>query len=410
MKRNVLRRSQESDKFTRRVRRVVDRGNCSGCGGCALLSRRVSMEVDDRSGFLQPKVDSSAAFDPHEEFFDRVCPGVSLRPPQDARPSRHPELGGYHAAWRAWAMDDEIRHAGSSGGVLTAISAWLVETHVVGAVAAAQQDVRRPTHTAAVSAVTTDEIRSTAGSRYAPVENLTTWGGRADVALVGKPCEISAVRRLNTELGVESSTPLLSFFCAGTPSQHATDRLVEKLGSKTELVESLRYRGNGWPGDFEVTDTLGRRATMSYKESWGGNLGRQLQWRCKTCVDGTGGDADLAVGDFWKVDADGYPDFSDGAGQSVLIARTARGLSLALRAQEAGVVEMHPIDLDQAARVQPLQVQRRRLLLGRMLGRAIAGKPAPRYWGFGLWRLAMQRPLATLRAAAGTLRRSVTER
>lgn len=397
--------SNRSDRFARRVAKVVDRGNCSGCGACALLSPRVQMSLD-AEGFLRPVVRREGQRDTNENQFDAVCPGVGLSAPRDSRPASHPELGTYHAAWRAAASDDDTRHAGSSGGVLTALATWLVDSGEVSAVVATAQDPDVRARSRAVIAEQRTEVLATAGSRYAPVENLTTWKARPDVALVAKPCEVSAARRLIAGTDAPSPAPLLSFFCAGTPSQRATEALITKLGVRVEEVDELRYRGRGWPGDFTVSDVRGTRRTMSYKESWGGNLGRDLQWRCKTCVDGTGGDADLAVGDFWRTDTDGYPDFSEGAGESVLIARTTRGLDLALAAHAAGVVSLVSIKLDEVAKIQPLQIQRRRLLLGRLLGRRLAGKPGPRYRGFGLLRSASRRPVSTVRALLGTMRRT----
>ncbi|WP_245343381.1 Coenzyme F420 hydrogenase/dehydrogenase, beta subunit C-terminal domain [Aeromicrobium fastidiosum] len=364
------------------------------------------MRIGDEDGFLRPDVSPAGPRLDSERDFSKVCPGVSLSAPRDARPLNHPEFGGYHAAWRAWARDDTVRHSGSSGGVLTAISGWLLTSSNVSSVAASTADPVAPTRTRSVDATTVEEILLAAGSRYAPVENVTTWAARSDAALVGKPCEISAARKLSQLPGADDAPPLLSFFCAGTPSQLATDQLVIKLGAAPAEVTSLRYRGNGWPGDFTVSSEDGDTQAMSYKESWGGNLGRSLQWRCKTCVDGTGGDADISVGDYWKVDQNGYPDFSEGAGESVMIARTAKGLRLVLEAEAAGVIEMHPIHLDAVAGIQPLQVQRRRLLSGRLAGRLMSGKPGPRYRGYGLAGHAFRHPIQNLRASVGTWLRS----
>jgi coenzyme F420 hydrogenase subunit beta len=199
---------------------------------------------------------------------------------------------------------------------------------------------------------------------------------------------------------------LLSFFCAGVPAQAATDELVSTMNvDQTEIV-SVRYRGNGWPGDFAVEDAAGHRVSMSYEQSWGDHLGTRLQERCKICPDGTGGHADIAVGDYWRADASGFPVFDDADGMSVAIARTPRGHRLLLDAKAAGVLGLGPIDLDDVAAVQPLQVRRHRTLLGRLVGRVAAGRRVPRIRRFGLLRLAIGSPRDAYESAKGTFSRT----
>jgi len=198
---------------------------------------------------------------------------------------------------------------------------------------------------------------------------------------------------------------LLSFFCAGTPSQHATDKLVADLGIDG-VPAGLRYRGNGWPGRFTVTGADGESRSLDYEQSWGEHLGRQLHPRCKLCPDGVGESADVSAADLWDADDRGYPVFADGAGMSALIARTPRGYALVLDAIAAGVIVVHPLRVERLAAVQPLQVERRGTLAGRMLGAALAGRRLPRYRGFGLVALALAHGRASLRAARGTWRRT----
>lgn len=402
------RAASEHRRLLKDIDRVVRRGNCSGCGGCSLLSSSITMQLSSE-GFLRPVADSSEG-DPAKPLgpLSAVCPGLHLESPARSNIASHDVFGPYLFAWSAHATDAESRSRGSSGGVLTALSTWLADTGRVAASVGASMDTCSPTQTQSIEITTRSDALDAAGSRYAPVENLSTWRADSERALIAKPCEISAARSFLDSVATpgKEQPPLLSFFCAGTPSQRATGRLVEKLGFRTEEVESLRYRGNGWPGDFAVTTGDGRTATMSYRESWGGHLGRDVQWRCKLCVDGTGGDADLAVGDYWQTDADGYPDFTEREGSSVLIARTPLGLELALAAEADGVLFLTPIGLDSVSAVQPLQVERKRTLAGRLIGRMLAGKPGPSYRKYGILRALVMNPRANARAAIGTFLRS----
>lgn len=402
-----------ADGLEAAIRSVVANGNCSGCGGCTLISGRVSMQLDE-SGFLRPVVQAvggPGGDDASEsKLFQSICPGVSVRSAMPKEGRTHPTFGNYLDAWEGWATDPEVRTAGSSAGVLTALAAWMLASGVAHSVVGSGPNPALPSRTVPVRITTREEALASAGSRYAPVANLEKYDASdSSSAFVGKPCEVTAASQLHSALGrAESELPiLLSFFCAGTPSQRATDSLSELMGVHPSDLATLKYRGDGWPGDFVVTSKDGRSERTSYDNSWGKHLGRDLQWRCKICVDGTGGHSDISVGDYWKADASGYPTFENADGVSVIIARTPRGQSLLAAAAAAGVVSVRRIDIDSVARIQPLQRERKETLLGRLAGRLLAGKRIPRYSGFHLFALAARHPKTTLRAVVGTFRRSI---
>ena len=77
---------------------------------------------------------------------------------------------------------------------------------------------------------------------------------------------------------------------------------------------------------------------------------------------------------------------------------------------DQGILQAEPLDIRKLYPVQPLQVERRTTLIGRLIGARLAGRPIPRYTGFGLGRLGVRIPRATARAAAGTWLRTVRGR
>lgn len=397
------------------VARVVRRGNCSGCGACKLVSSAIHMELAD-DGFLRPVVDerqeragSLRSERRDVSAFRQVCPGVTLSAPQaDAQHRTHAVFGQYISAYSAYATDSAFRFNGSSGGVLSALSGWLVETGRARSVSGCGAADRAPTQTVPVKITSRDAAFKAAGSRYAPAGVAGIYSDDPSDAFVGKPCEVSAVAKFQDlrEVPAEDMPLMLSFFCAGTPSQHATDSLVEQLGMDIGRVRRLRYRGNGWPGQFTVEDDAGNRVQASYEDSWGRTFGKQVQWRCKICPDGLGRHADIAVGDFWHSDESGYPIFAESDGVSVLLTRSRRGEELVAAAARDGVIRAERIDIEHVAHMQPLQVRRTLGITGRVLGRWLVGLPAPRYRGFRLlWRL-YKYPRLTAREAKGTYVRS----
>jgi coenzyme F420 hydrogenase subunit beta len=275
-----------------------------------------------------------------------------------------------------------------------------------GDVVLAAQDQTRGTGTGSAVVRNPSDLISAAGSRYAPV-GVAELSPMAQGAIVGKPCEIAGIYALRREGHLaRNRPPLLSFFCAGTPSQAATTDLLRSLGADPDDVVGLRYRGQGWPGEFQAWTAHGGHFACSYDDAWGQVLGRRVQWRCKVCVDGTGEHADVSVGDFWQADERGYPVFSESAGNSVVIARTERGRELVLRAVKRGILDLRSVDLDAVARIQPLQAERRFTLMGRLAGRLVTRRKVPLYRGFGFIRRSMRRPRANLRAMVGTVLRT----
>jgi coenzyme F420 hydrogenase subunit beta len=365
------------------------------------------MELDPQ-GYIRPKPTAQNTEVTNDEqkrnIFENSCPGFLVRGP-DSRSMYQEPFGNYLSAWKGYAVDPKIRFEGSSGGVLTALSSWLLDSGEVAEVIASASDRDSPARTLPVTIKGSDEVGAISGSRYAPVANASLLNlGTTNQALVGKPCEVSATNSLYKSLGKD--LPLtLTFFCAGTPSQLATEKLVARLGQNLENLKDLRYRGLGWPGKFRVTDNDGQVSEISYSDSWGSVLGKNLQWRCKICPDGCGQLADVSVGDLWESDSNGFPLFEDGEGMSVILARTIRGKQLIERAERQGIIVLMEVDLAIAAKVQSYQIQRRKTLAGRLMGLKLLGAITPTYKEFGLVKLLARHPFSNLRAIFGVIRR-----
>lgn len=411
----MVRRNTKSLTFDRLVSDVVKSGNCSGCGLCALIDPGLTMKLSDE-GFnrpirqipISPKRDQVASSE-----FRASCPGAVVTRPVDIKAKNaDAAMGNAVSSWQAWATDPSVRFQGSSGGVLTALASWLVESGKATRLLSVAADGDRPRRTVPVQLHKSADFLRQSGSRYAPVSVLSERAALdSSTVVVGKPCEASALRQLMTVRQQVEAPVILSFFCAGVPSQFATDRLLDELGIPREApLRSLRYRGHGWPGNFHAETFDGQQGSTSYDESWGKQLGPSMQWRCKVCPDGVGESADIVAGDYWKTDAKGYPIFTDSSGVSALIARTSRGHELIRAAIGAGVIHAEPLELKDISAIQPYQVERRATLFARLAGRRLAGWEVPRYAGFPLLVQAAKNPIRSVRYAYGSYRRSRAQR
>lgn len=343
------------------------------------------------NGFMRPELGGLSSEANHNKAlitqFRQTCPGRVV-PPAPSSPSHVDDLviGRSLSTYSASATNNKIRFQGSSGGVITALTTWLLETGQARRIFTVKESDSPHRTTVPVTLTRKEEALASAGSRYCPVATLAGVPRElsSDDVVVGKPCEISALRR-QYPITDPASPLLLSFFCAGTPSLEATNRILDKHGiDSNDVLTSLRYRGNGWPGKFTATSAHGVTASMSYDESWGNHLGPTMQWRCKLCANGVGESADIVCADYWESDDKGYPIFDEEDGTSAVVVRTERGASLIQAAFNDKVIAGHSIAPCDLADVQPGQKAKRTHMASRLAGTFIAGKRIPRYRGYRL--------------------------
>ncbi len=380
----------------RSIQDVAERHMCTGCGVCAYMQPSEVRMVDDLGQGRRPVVETGS--DTSDAL--AACPGIELEHDSAKRePGLMPELeehwGPVQAMWEGYASDDEIRWLGSSGGAATALSLFAIQEAGFHGVlhVGAREDV--PWLNRTILSTSRADLVAATGSRYAPAspgEGLAqVENAPAPCVMVGKPCDIAGARRaadrrpaLDAKLGLT-----IGIFCAGAPSTAGTLEMAERMGfPERGQVDSVRYRGKGWPGHAEVT---GRgpggepaESRLTYNESWGKILQKHRPWRCYVCADHTGEFADIAVGDPW------YRDIPEGeAGRSLVVARTARGKAFLERALAAGVLEAEPAAAHLLPAAQMNLLRTRGSVWGRSWACRVLGVAAPRLKGlatFSAWR------------------------
>lgn len=392
------------------VSNVVEGGLCHGCGACvtAIPAAEGVMAITG-PGFARPLF-KRALTDGEEGTFTAVCSGYSLE--QSSNDRLYDDIWGPLVSVEVGhALDDEVRYEGSSGGVISALAIHLLESGQVDFVLHTKASPVDPLGNVTVRSASREEVVSAAGSRYAPSSPLADLEaclreGRR-FAFIGKPCDVAALRRMAVrDPRIDQLIPVkLSFFCAGVPSRTGAQQVLKKLETPEEEVVSFAFRGRGWPGLTRAVRHDGREATMDYNASWGSILSRNLQFRCKICPEGVGEFADVVCADAWY-GKDGYPDFAERDGRSLVIARTAEGRRLLDSAKAGQRLNLDPLDAGEIRLMQPYQYDRRRGVLARLLALKLKGRLAPRYRGLGLWRLLPRTsPIWLLRNFGGTFRR-----
>ncbi len=399
------------------IRQVVDANLCSGCGGCVAVAPEKIRMVLGSTGHLEPDGIEFLTTDEDERAIG-ICPGAIVEGPTSTSATPiSPLWGPVHASFIAWSSDPVVRHAASSGGALSAMAAWLIASNHADAVLHVRASSIDPIRSDVVLSDSVDEVIAGSGSRYQPVAPLerlreaSATGKR--FVLVGRPCDISAARRLargDTDLD-RTIVFYLSIFCAGTPGMTGTTALLKKMDAEPTAVHELRFRGAGWPGQASARLADGSVRSLSYAESWGDVLNRHLPWRCKICPDGTGELADISFGDAWHLDEAGAPSFEDRSGRSIVLVRTERAAEFFGEARAAKAVEAVDLSIDELARMQPYQAMRKEQVVARLGGLKVAGRPAPQYSNLELKAARRRlRPLTAVRGFSGALRRVIRPR
>jgi len=390
---------------------IVESGLCHGCGGCAasLPAGRITISMTD-DGFLRPVSQSPLTSD-EMNVVEQVCSGAALQH-EKIKPDYNPLWGPIIASRVGYSSDPELRYAGSSGGVLSSISAALLDSGEVDFVLQVAASFGDPIGNTPRPSDGRVDVIEAAGSRYAPSATLADLelhlASGLRFAVVGKPCDIATLRRMaQRDVRIDKQIPyMLSFMCAGVPSRKGTYAVLRELGATYEELTSFSYRGRGWPGYTRAILASGEERSMTYKQAWGGILSRYVQPRCKICPDGTGEFADIVCADAWY-GKDGYPDFSEAEGRSMILARTQAGEALIQRLLANDAIVANPLSVSEIGLMQPYQENRKRMVLARLLGLKLLGRRTPRYRKLSLVQLSRKSSLKTsFRNFAGTFVRA----
>ncbi len=362
---------------------------CLGCGLCSsvLGENRCTMELG-KDGFYSPMVVGNLT-KRENKIIGRICPGIRV-----VGSPHKGTWGPMRSICQAWAADKEIRHKAASGGVVTSLAICLLEQKKVDAIL--QVGVREDSYLYNELHVsrTKEDVINNAQSRYAPAlvfhrikEVLDSED--STFALIGKPCDMAAMQNFVREFPQYEGRIkyYISIFCAGMPSYNATIQTWQQSGHKDEPIK-LKYRGDGWPGKFRADFKDGSTYQISYNESWGEILGKQVGFRCKICPDGIGMLADVAVGDSWNT-KNGYPDFTEADGRCFCMVRTKEGSELMYLAEKAGYIINNPLAITTIKEKQKYQYERRKLTGWRILPVQLLTFGVLNYKGLGIFKQAL---------------------
>jgi coenzyme F420 hydrogenase subunit beta len=234
------------------------------------------------------------------------------------------------------AQKSEIQNRAQDGGVVTALLAYALDSKMIDAAVVARRDSK---WTAKPLVATKYEgLVEHAGTKYTPSPTLLGVRSAVDeyakvrVGLVGTPCQIKAVRRIQTSpLGdlrlAKAVTLSIGLFCM---ESYAHNQLVETYIASKGIDPSTITRMGIKKGSFIAWSGENELMHIPLKE-----VEAFVRSSCKQCDDFTAEYADISVGGV------GCPE-----GYSTIIARTSKGLELLKNAEKAGYLETGELKTD----------------------------------------------------------------
>ena len=252
----------------------------------------------------------------------------------------------------AYAADEHVRWAGSSGGVARTLITQTLKKGNVCAVYSLIYPECSCDDSGVIQKISVEaegrwlesppEVHQIPGSLYRPVlwgENLMKNLPREGRAmLVGLPCQLKAAKALIKKTSPHLDMISVTIFCRKQKTFGYSKYLQRLSRLKSMNPWAVVYRGGGWPGKIGVLDGARSSFVDFFFPAWSWNLPG-----CRFCTDCMNAhDSDLTVTDPWNI----IPVVSEEKGQNLVLTWTDAGENL-LRGN-ADVLMLNELPSDRA--------------------------------------------------------------
>jgi len=327
---------------------------CIGCASCVAVCPFDCLEYIDGKPALTRECNSCG-------ICSQICPKYKLSIPElerfvfgrERRPDE--EFGVYRRMVIARTKNDEVREVCQDGGVVTSLLLYALKEGIVDGAVVSGIDREKPLMAIPKLASSAADIIESAGTRYTYSPNMLALKEgvaqrRRNLAFVGTPCQIQAVRKIQA-LPLNRYAKRINFtvgvFCSEC---FLYDGLVNKLIKKELDINPAEVKKINIKGKLIVTTLNGRVQTISLKEA------KKYASSCvSSCSDFSAELADISVG---GLGLDGW---------TFTILRTEKGESLFEKAESEGFLETRPVEHDS----KPLNLL---IMLSRKKRRGAKGK------------------------------------
>ncbi len=226
-------------------------------------------------------------------------------------------IGNFKKSWFAYASSETIRENAASGGVITALLAFLLkEGDIDGALVCRSIIADGKVRPQFFIAESEKELLAAQGSKYIAVDFnqdalplIRAFKGK--LAVVALPCDTTHLRHAceNDPQLKEKIALVITLFCGHNSRPELTDMITRKLTQRRTSPQGFRYRQGHWRGSLQAEFEDGEKVEkpFSYFSDYQ-NLYFFCQQKCHHCNDHTGYNSDISAGDIWSLRMKDNPD------------------------------------------------------------------------------------------------------
>jgi len=347
-------------------RKIINSGFCTFCGACEAACPVHAIKIE---GYKVEHSDCSQHIDSCPICYE-ICPHTDELVSESLKfvksPQKREGLGYYRRILLAQAADPELRKLGHGGAIVTTLLTNAIEKGEIDSAIVSQAETDLPIKPKALVGVVPDDVFSAVGSKFFPSSVARAYGsavyeyGKANIAFVGVPCHVLALRKLEAwEHKITGNLKvIIGLFCFWTLSfGNLLKYLTDKYNIKPDEIKRLDIIK-----DLIVQTDKGT-VTVPLSE-----VQPNILTSCETCTDFTSELADLSVGSAYPLKE-----------WSTVIIRTKAGEDFFYSAVEAGVINTGVIELepDAFSHVLEAAVQKRKSALKEISDMKEAYIPVP---------------------------------
>jgi coenzyme F420 hydrogenase subunit beta len=343
----------------RDITEVVNNMLCHSCGSCFAACGHDCITYNTTSaGYLFPKIDYDACTN-CGLCFD-VCPGDHFTDRLQEKTIEDPFVGTILSSYVGKATNERIYKNSQSGGVVTAILKYLLESKQISAAIVTSMNMNSDSYSEARIVTTVNELIEAQKSKYVPtainalMQEVEKIDGR--VALVGLSCHMHGLENLLTiRRKLKNKIIKIGLICDRVMTSASVDFLSQKITNNK--IKNFVFRdtlNTSYPGDITVTESTGKikildkKSRMIMKDYF-------TPARCLLCFDKMNIYADIVVGD-----PHGIQGVDRINGESLVLIRTESGKEILKKAVESNEILVRPLPVDKALQGQNIDAKRKK--------------------------------------------------
>jgi len=313
-----------NSKKENNIRIVSSSYLCSACGACGVVCPKEAISFSTSSvGRLYAEVSNDCV---DCGLCMKVCPSLV----NSSHETNDPYLGNLLKVYTGKSLVHSYYMNGQSGGICTTLLSYLFDVSEIDAAI-----VCKPSSSQAIIVEDKDDLKSTQGSCYTPVDLLTALkniGTKKSVAIVGLPCHLQGLQNLQKlSKRFECIRYKIGLICDRVLCSGIQDVMLSLYPNPT--VGYIYWRKKNYNGyDYNSAPIV-----VKYENGREYVIPNTFRYalkdmytppRCRVCSDKLNITADIVLGDPWRMS---NVDFVNG--ENLIIARTALGLELLEKAE-----------------------------------------------------------------------------